>query len=140
MNEILAVFILLGFFGVILVGTYIICSIVFKIKDYFYEKNKAKFYRDNPQAKILDAEVTKTFQIKNELYTKQEDLKRTIIKYYQEERIFLTRAKRKHKDEIMENLKAELETVKILYEIALKNYKKARNNRIELGDDYYRLY
>jgi hypothetical protein len=140
MNEILVLFIFLGFCGAVVLGTYIVCSIVFKIKNYFYEKNKAQFYRDNPQAKVLDEEVTRTFQIKYELYTKQEDLKRTIVKYYQEERIFLTRAKRNHKDAIMENLKAELETVKILYEIALKNHKKACNNRMELGDNYYKYY
>lgn len=134
--ENLVVLILMGLCGVVIVGTYIVCSIVFKIKDYFYEKKKAQFYKDNPQAKEMDNQINITYREENRLSTKRNELRKTIITYYQEQRVYLTRAVKRQRDQEMEMLKAELEVVERDYYIALENYRTAWNNRQALGGYY----
>ena len=134
--ESLVVVILLGLCGVIMVGTYIVCSIVFKIKDYVYEKKKAQFYKDNPQAKEMDNQINIAYREEHRLSTRRTELRKTIITYYQEQRVYLTRAVKRQKDQEMEMLKAELEVVERDYRIALENYRNAWNNRQNLGGYY----
>ena len=134
--ENLVVVILLGLCGIVIVGTCIVCSIVFKIKDYIYEKKKTQFYKDNPQAKEMDNQINVTFREENRLSTRRNELRKTIITYYQEQRVYLTKAVKRQKDQEMEMLKAELEVVERDYRIALKNYRTAWNNRQNLGGYY----
>lgn len=134
--ENLVVLILMGLCGAVIIGTYVICSVVFKIKDYCYEKKKAQFYKDNPQAKEMDNQINITYREEHRLSTRRSELKKIIITYYQEERVYLTRAMKRQKDHEMEMLKAELEVVEREYFIALKNYRNAWNNRQALGGYY----
>lgn len=134
--ENLVVLILLGLCGVVIVGTYIVCSIVFKIKNSIYEKKKAQFYKNNPQAKEMDNQINVTYREMHRLATKRSEIKGIIITYYQEQRVYLTRAVKRQKDQEMEMLKAELEIVEKDYEVARENYGTAWNNRQNLGGYY----